>query len=77
MQRDRARERMERARRQWELERAEMPPGSSPPNSNGGLGQGTSQTSMNHVGEGVDGMPGFSLVICVNHENLVKFSQDN
>ncbi len=67
MQRDRARERHERARRQWELEHAEMPPGSGPPpSSNGGAGVQTGTTSytasMNHIGETVDGMPGFSLV---------------
>ncbi len=58
MQRDRARERNERARRQWELEHADMeqlPPGSGPPGAtpgsttNGGGVQGNGPT-MNHIG---------------------------
>ena len=73
MQRDRARERNERARRQWELEHADMqqlPPGSGPPTSGGGIPTSGSQTpgnnvtSMNHLGssDALDGIPGFSLV---------------
>ena len=73
MQRDRARERNERARRQWELEHADMqqlPPGSGPPTSGGGIPTSGSQTpgnnvtSMNHLGssDALDGIPGYSLV---------------
>ena len=71
MQRDRARERMERAKRQWELEHADMqqipgsgPPGMTPGTSSGGQTPGNNVTSMNHIGssEALDGIPGFSLV---------------
>ena len=71
MQRDRARERNERARRQWELEHADMqqipgsgPPGMTPGTSSGGQTPGNNVTSMNHIGssEALDGIPGFSLV---------------
>ncbi len=71
MQRDRARERMERARRQWELEHADQqPPGAGPPGvSGGGAGAGGTGTTtlsgggggtnggMNHI-SGAAGMPG-------------------
>lgn len=68
MQRDRARERNERARRQWELEHADMeqmPPGSGPGPVTSGTGPGNNVSSMNHIGgnnDTIDGIPGFSLV---------------
>lgn len=69
MQRDRARERNERARRQWELENAEhLPPGSGPNPSSGvtpGSGNGNNGgPTMNHIGsiDTIDGIPGYSLV---------------
>ena len=70
MQRDRARERNERARRQWELEHADMqqnlPPGSGPPGmtSSGNATPGNNGPTMNHIGSSdtIDGIPGFSLV---------------
>lgn len=68
MQRDRARERNERARRQWELENAEhLPPGSGPNPSSGvtpGSGNGNNGgPTMNHIGsiDTIDGIPGYSL----------------
>ena len=68
MQRDRARERHERARRQWELEHAEIPMTSTtsamqPMTSSASNGGMSLATNMNHIGEtSMDGMTSFSLV---------------
>ena len=65
MQRDRARERNERARRQWELEHADMqqiPPGnnSGPDSTPGSQTPGTNK--MNHIGSSSEALDGYSLV---------------
>ena len=69
MQRDRARERNERARRQWELEHADMEqvqPSSGPAGTTGsGTPAGNNGPTMNHIGSSsdtIDGIPGYSLV---------------
>jgi hypothetical protein len=68
MQRDRARERNERARRQWELEHCEdmMEQNPSSPGGTPGSGTngGTNGPTMNHIGSNdtIDGIPGYSLV---------------
>jgi len=76
MQRDRARERMERARRQWELEQADRAEGAQGQQGGGpGVGGKTPQQSgpngLNHIGttaggaattEMDGGIPGFALV---------------
>ena len=68
MQRDRARERHERARRQWELEHAEVPmtsagAGAQPMTSSASNGGMAIASNMNHIGEtAMDGMTSFSLV---------------
>ena len=68
MQRDRARERLERARRQWELENAEVPMTSSttaagqPMTSSASNGGTAFVSSMNHIGEtSIDGVTTYSL----------------
>ena len=67
MQRDRARERNERARRQWELEHCEdMQQNPSGPGGTPGSGTngGNNGPTMNHIGSSdtIDGIPGYSLV---------------
>ena len=67
MQRDRARERNERARRQWELEHCEdMEQNPSAPGGTPGSGTngGNNGPTMNHIGSNdtIDGIPGYSLV---------------
>ena len=67
MQRDRARERNERARRQWELEHCEdMEQNPSGPGGTPGSGTngGNNGPTMNHIGSNdtIDGIPGYSLV---------------
>ena len=76
MQRDRARERMERARRQWELEHADLEQqqqqangGSTAAGATGGAaaaaggGSAAAAAGMNHISsDAVDGIPGFALV---------------
>ena len=69
MQRDRARERNERARRQWELEHADMEQAQSGmPGVSGTTGSstpaGNNGPTMNHIGSSdtIDGIPGYSLV---------------
>ena len=70
MQRDRARERNERARRQWELEHADMEQAQSGiPGVSGTTGSGTPAGNNgaqmgNHIGSSdtIDGIPGYSLV---------------
>ena len=78
MQRDRARERNERARRQWELEHADMqqvPPGSGPPGMtpSGSATPRNNGPTMNHIGSSdtIDGIPGFSLVIPFRSDTIV------
>ena len=67
MQRDRARERNERARRQWELENADLLQQANAtgatPTSQGGL-VGNNGPTMNHIGSSdpLDGIPGYTLV---------------
>ena len=80
MQRDRARERNERARRQWELEHADMqqvPPGSGPPGmtpSGSATPRNNGPTTLNHIGSSdtIDGIPGFSLVMS-HSDRIVAF----
>ena len=63
MQRDRARERNERARRQWELEHADMQqiPGSNGPDTTPGS-QTPGTNKMNHIGGSSEVLDGYSLV---------------
>ena len=63
MQRDRARERNERARRQWELEHADMQqiPGTSGPDITPGS-QTSGTNKMNHIGGSSEVLDGYSLV---------------
>lgn len=80
MQRDRARERNERARRQWELEHADMqqvPPGSGPPGmtpSGSATPRNNGPTTLNHIGSSdtIDGIPGFSLKKRTESRNLIR-----
>jgi len=80
MQRDRARERNERARRQWELEHADfqqLPPGSGPPGmtpSGSATPRNNGPTTLNHIGSSdtIDGVPGFSLVMS-HSDRIVAF----
>ena len=80
MQRDRARERNERARRQWELEHADfqqLPPGSGPPGmtpSGSATPRNNGPTTLNHIGSSdtIDGVPGFSLVMSYS-DRIVAF----
>ena len=70
MQRDRARERNERARRQWELEHADMEqahlgiPGVSGTQSSTSPAGNNGPSMGNHIGSNdtIDGIPGYSLV---------------
>ena len=65
MQRDRARERNERARRQWELEHCEDVMEQNPSGTPGsGANGGNNGPTMNHIGSNdtIDGIPGYSLV---------------
>ena len=74
MQRDRARERNERARRQWELEHTNYEqqtpdPGSGPAGTTGtSTPAGNNGPTMNHIGHSdtIDGIPGYSLVSCLS-----------
>ena len=67
MQRDRARERNERARRQWELEQCEdmeQNPSATGRTPGSGTNGGNNGPTMNHIGSSdtIDGIPGYSLV---------------
>ena len=72
MQRDRARERNERARRQWELEHADFEqvaagatPGATPGSQTPGGGGNNGGPAVNHIGSGSspDTLDGYTLVM--------------
>ena len=70
MQRDRARERNERARRQWELEHADMEQmqqSGATPTSQGGGTVGNNGPTMNHIGssDALDGIPGYGPIVSI------------